>query len=536
MTNSSAGPRRRANDRRSTVGLDAGLVNAIDWNTAALRVTHNTQADFAHSPHYRAIFIHAAEDLIDKARQLLTSGRYSPQLPLTIAVPKPHGFMRPGTILSPIDRLIYQAVVDVLAPHVEKQLDRARTLSHILDQDDDTGDMFVSDHESWSRLQKRIQEMAASGGYFVKADIANYFERIPQHALINLLSAIPNIPPITNLLEEMLLAFRERDSVGIVQQMYPSDVLGNYFLSDLDAHLDIKGIPSARYVDDLYLHFPTERAAYAGLADLIARLRKSQLHLNESKSGVHTAKDLLMEETELDLLFASAVEEVEEEQDTFDSMYVSDEWLAEEEEEEEETEESPSIPAITRLFESRKHYRRQVDKIDRFCIPFLRAAASPIAVEHCLAGLVSRPYLAKLYSGYLARLAQADPRVGRKLEALLQPGILLYESQRMWVMAALLYATSLDSKTAALAVKTLATPSVGQETRAVAAVLAARHGSPAQRREVRTAYQSEASPYVRAAILYSAQYFPTAERKTCVRAWGGDGDLNPLVCQALATH
>lgn len=85
-----------------------------------------------------------------------------------------------------------------------------------------------------------MASLCASEGYIVvKADIANYFERIPQHHLVNLMSAARCPPEVVNLLEEMLLAFKGRNSFGILQGMFPSDVLGNFFLSEFDGYCDI---------------------------------------------------------------------------------------------------------------------------------------------------------------------------------------------------------------------------------------------------------------------------------------------------------
>src|SRR3569833_1544876 len=108
----------------------------------------------------------------------------------------------------------------------------------------------------------------------------------------------------------MLLAFQERDSLGIVQGVFPSDVLGNFFLSDFDAYCDLHGIPSARYVDDIYLHFATEVEAKKGLIELSERLRQNGHHLNEYKCGFRTTHDVFREETEVDLLFDAAREDV----------------------------------------------------------------------------------------------------------------------------------------------------------------------------------------------------------------------------------
>ena len=235
--------------------------------------------------------------------------------------------------------------------------------------------MFEPAHESWSRFQAKIGSLCTSAGYTVKADIANYFERIPQHHLVNLMSAAKCPSEVVNLLEKMLLAFQERDLFGIIQGVFPSDVLGNFFRSEFDGYCDIHEIPSVRYVDDMYLCYASEVDAQRGLIELIERLRKDGLHLNEYKSGIRTTHEVLREETEVDVLF--------------------------------------------------------------------------------------------------------------------------------------------------------------EEARAIAALFAAKHGSPTQKRTVRLAYESEPSVFVRSAILYASRYFTRAERKTCKKAWGAPNLVNALISQAL---
>src|SRR5262249_49149966 len=150
--------------------------------------------------------------------------------------------------LSPIDRLVYQALGDLLAPTLEAQLDRSRTFSHVVAKPGSEGHLFEPEHLCWDRFQKALRKLAREGGVFVKADVANYFERIPQHHLINLMIASGCLTEVARLLEEILLAFQERNSFGIIQGVFPSDVFGNFYLSDIDAYSEMHGIQSLRFV------------------------------------------------------------------------------------------------------------------------------------------------------------------------------------------------------------------------------------------------------------------------------------------------
>ena len=278
---------------------------------------------------------------------------------------------------------------------------------------DTEGHLFEPEHVCWQRFQTGLRKLANEGGFFVKADVANYFERIPQHHLINLMIASGCVPEAVRLLEEMLLAFQERNSFGIIQGVFPSDLLGNFYLSDIDAYCEIHDIQSLRFVDDLYLRFDSLAEARRGLIRVIDRLRQEGLHLNEHKSGIRVAKNLVREETELDRLFSETVEEIRAERKSEKKVAevvtgygfpVGWEFDEEENDDEEGDEDDFTNAAIERLYESIEDNPGQADKIERFCLPFFRAAGSDTAVERDLNGVAERPHLSRLYLSYLSRL------------------------------------------------------------------------------------------------------------------------------------
>jgi hypothetical protein len=525
-------------------GLDRTILDSIDVDTAVARICRNVQSDFILAPHYNAIFLKAAEEIWARTSELLNSGRYCPELALTVAVPKPRGFTRPGSILTPIDRLVYQALADIVAPTVEGHLDRSRNFSNVIVEPGKEGYMFEQEHLCWDRLQKSLRVLASQGGCFVKADIANYFERIPQHHLVSLLIASGCRTEVVRLLEEMLLAFQERDSFGIIQGPFPSDLLGNFYLSDIDAYCEIHEIPSARFVDDLYLRFESFPEAIRGLIHLIDQLRREGLHLNEFKSGIRSADQLIREETELDQLFTATLGRIEEEQREGEEVswgygFVVN-WELEREEQEEEQEEEEEDKdkqlknaAVRRLYESIKIYEGQADKIEKFCLPFLMESGSDIAVERAVNGIVERPHLARLYLAYLSRFVPEDATLKKRLGDLLESTEMVSDYQRMYLLGALMKAEFIDKDTVNAALRMLSESKVGQEVRALAAIFAAKYGTPQQRRTVRLSYEGESSAYVRAAILYASRHFTGTERRSCIKAWGAHNTTNALIAHAI---
>jgi hypothetical protein len=510
-------------------GLDPALIDQIDWDAAGQRILVDIRTDFLIAPHFTSVFENNSEGLQNLVKAQLRSGQYFPSLPILTGVPKERGFTRPGAILSPPDRLIYHALVDLNSSTIESQFDRTRSFSHV--RSDDPSQLANPNHDSWGAFQGRLIEMCDAGGVFVKADVANYFERIPQHHLINLLSAAGCPAPSVRLLEEMLLAFQERNSFGIPQGIHPSDVIGNYYLTELDAFYSMQGIDSARYVDDLYLRFGSQAQAQEGLAQLADRLRRSGLHLNEHKSGVFSAEQILREETTIDDLFDAAREEAETELsgDAIHEYY----GLASNWEQPAAPEAEIELEAVKRLFEERHNHPTSWEKIVRYCLPTLAAANSDYAIDMALDEILDRPHLSRAYLSYLRRFANTDARVASDLSDVLLSEAYTSDYQTMYVFGTLLTAPTVTAASVDFAVRSLMNRSRGREMRALAAIYACRHGTAAQKRMVRTSYEDEPSEYVRWAILHGSQYFTPAEKATCTRAWGGHNAISALIAATI---
>jgi hypothetical protein len=199
-------------------GLSGEVVDGFDIQATIDNINLDIRSDFILAPHFNAVFNRAADDLWSEVERQLRSGTYNPSLPITMSVPKAGWFSRPGSILSPSDRLVYQALADNLLEVVEAALDRTRAFSQIPSDEED--EYFVSASESWGDFQQRVQEICAASNYMIKADVSHYFERVPQHHLINLLNAAGCPGAISNLLEEIFLSFQQRNSFGIIQGVY----------------------------------------------------------------------------------------------------------------------------------------------------------------------------------------------------------------------------------------------------------------------------------------------------------------------------
>lgn len=315
--------------------------------------------------------------------------------------------------------------------------------------------------------------------------------------------------------------------------MFPSDLLGNFYLASLDDYLQVKDIPSIRYVDDLYLFYTSLLGAKKGLFDLCRILRDEGLNLNESKTGTPESHKLLKEETELDRLFNAAKEEARETElelsvDTgygFQTIWVPQEEVLDREEIE--------LIAMRELYQKVSDPTVDAEKIERFCLPYLRQTQDEIAVEKSLDGVVSRPHLSKTYCSHLEPFARDNSDISKQLELIIRNDELPYDWSLIWPMAVLIDVDSVASETVTKAIRIIEDSRRLDGLRGIAAYLVAKHGNAGQRRLLRHRYDQEPSPYVKAAILFSARYFPTNERNSCLGAWGGHSTTNSFIASAI---
>jgi hypothetical protein len=460
-------------------GLDPAVLDTINPEQALGRINNDLKTDFILSPHYAAVFAHVGGDLWDQVSTALRSGRFDPDLPITIEVPKPNGLTRPGSILKPADRLVYQVLTDVIAPVADAQIDRSRAFSNILLNPDPEHRMFESSHISWRQMQDALTRYGRdeAWSHAIRADVANFFERLYQHVLINLLTSSGCATGAVNLLEQLLLSWMEKDSHGILQGMFPSDFFGNFYLVGLDSELEVQGVPSARNVDDLYIFYQSESDARKGLVQLCGSLRQEGLHLNDRKSSILEAQQLVYEETLLDRMFEEARAEAEAHAPVEEAYGFQSTWLPDDEE---DLEEKIQLRAVEALYEQVGDANAPTDRIERFCLPLLASAESEVAVERALEGVLERPHLAKVYCSYLVRIALQDRDLVTRLEQILLEGEFSYDWQLMWPIAALLQVDAVTDRTVTHAIRLLRMHECSVAMRALCALLIGKHGRPGQ--------------------------------------------------------
>lgn len=533
-------------------GMDLTGVSKADWTLSLQRIIHDLRSDFIYAPHIGFIYRKVGQELVDIVKRELKDGQYKPGLPLTIEVPKSHrmrvsvrpprpgpAYSRPGSILLPKDRLFYQLLADKAAPIIEAKTDQSRSFSHRL-EDGDSPNMFKPTRACWAELQKALTRHSSNRKhrYVVKIDVANFFGSLNQHTLINVLADAGYPNKFLTRLEALLTAYTgERSSRGIIQGIYPSDLLGNFYMEPIDRFLADQNISSARYVDDLYIFLRNVDASELLMRQLVPELRSYDLVLNEAKSVIMPKTALNTEEPDLESLFDEAIEEISNqiEDEDFDADYgFQSEWEDEDEQEEKEAEEDGEdleLRATQVLFDAIPDHPGHEETIERFCLPLFTKASSDYAVDHVLDAFKKRPSMSQIYVSYLAKFLP-EIRVYQFLCRSLEDRSLV-DWQVMWILAALITKEPTDDAPVKTALQILKDGSVHEATRATAAIYVGRYGDAARRRALIAGYGS-VSPYVQSAIYFSSRYWPRNERSNAKAQWGALGPLNELLTKAIA--
>lgn len=512
-------------------GLAQDVIAGIDWLRVAANIQVDVRSDFVLAPHLDLIYRNCSEELADRLVTLLRNGNYQCQLPITMSVPKQGQLTRPGSILLPYDRLLYQALIENMLPSIEQELDRTRTFSHV--PSDQADRLFENSFIGWSNFQNAVQGICRDSEFVLVCDVANYFETLPQHTLVNSLRGAGCTNETVRLTEEMLLAFRQRSSQGIIQGLYPSDVMGNYYLADIDARLDLEGLPSARYVDDFVVGFNDEISARSYLVRLSEHFRSVGLALNPVKTGIMRSDALLYTETEVDNLFDAARDSIAEAREIAESggYGFQGDWVNSDELEDAGADDLELI-AVRALLNYETDSAELREKIERFALPYLRAAGDDAGVEYAFSALDHAPHLTRQCFSYLNYFARRDIAVQQRIEERIQRNGFYLDYQRMYHIAGILNCQTVSNETVAQVMSWFRAGQLGEHTKAMAVIFCGKFGSARLRRELRESYSNE-SPYVRAAMLYSSQFYTAPERRTMRTAWSGHSDLNSLISQAL---
>jgi len=212
----------------------------------------------------------------------IRSGKYKPDPVRRKGIPKPDGGVRNLGIPSVKDRIIQQAISQMLMPVYEPLFAE--------------GSYGYRPGRSGQDAVFKIRAYAEDGyEWAVLLDLSKYFDTLNHEKLLNLLRKEIDDERVIQLIKRFLKSGVMEDGVvmpteeGSPQGGPLSPLLANVYLNEFDHEYERRGVPVIRYADDIVLLCKSERAAERLLESSIRYLEgKLKLKVNREKS--HIAK------------------------------------------------------------------------------------------------------------------------------------------------------------------------------------------------------------------------------------------------------
>ena len=216
------------------------------------------------------------EELLESLR----SERYKPKAVRRVEIPKPDGGKRMLGVPTVIDRMIQQAIVQVLQPMYEQ---------------------FFSENSYGFRPKRSAQQAMKQAleyyneGYtqVVDLDLAKYFDTVNHEILIGMLREQVKDERVIRLIRKylksgvMINGLISPTTEGTPQGGNLSPLLSNIYLTAFDRMLESRGHKFVRYADDCNIYVKSRRAAERVMANCTKFLEgKLKLKVNRKKSQV----------------------------------------------------------------------------------------------------------------------------------------------------------------------------------------------------------------------------------------------------------
>lgn len=201
--------------------------------------------------------------------------------------PKKEAFdFRKAALMQPLDTIKYLALCIHIADEIEKARPAKNKKIVFSYRFQPSKGYLFSSYYNFTSFEQYIAKKTKHKRVkvLIKADIANFYERLNLHRLESILNSLNIDKKVVKLIDELLKFWANRDSYGLPIGSNASRILAEASLLEVDRFLMSHKVNFCRFVDDYRLFAPNGKIAHYWLSLLIERLALEGLVLNTAKA------------------------------------------------------------------------------------------------------------------------------------------------------------------------------------------------------------------------------------------------------------